>query len=126
MAKTLRCDDRPHVPQKDFYTVKDVATLLLTSEGKVRSLARRRNDPLPFRCFENSKRGMFISRPELAGRVKRNTILVMFRFSDGKDHDSVTARITTMMPDATAPCVQNKSDDVPRRFPHTARSRQHE
>lgn len=85
MAKTLEHDGRPYIPQKDSYTVKDVATLLLTSEGKIRSFARRTDDPLPFRCFESSKRGMFISRPELAGWVKRNTILVVFRFGNGKD-----------------------------------------
>lgn len=86
MAKTLEHDGRPHIPQKDFYTVKDVATLLLTNEGKIRSLAKRTDDPLPFRCFESPKRGMFISRPELAGWVKRNTILVVFRFGSGEDN----------------------------------------
>ena len=74
--------DRPHIPQKDFYTVQDVATLLMTSEGKVRELSRRKADPLPFRCFENSRRGMFIRRSELAAWVKRNTMLVVFRFED--------------------------------------------
>ena len=62
---------KPHIPQKDYYTVQDVATLLMTSEGKVPELARRKTDPLPFRCFENSHRGMFISRSELATWVKK-------------------------------------------------------
>lgn len=74
MAMTRAECDRPHIPQKDFYTVQDVATLLMTSEGKVRELSRRKADPLPFRCFENSRRGMFISRSELAAWVKRNTV----------------------------------------------------
>ncbi len=73
---------KPHIPQKDYYTVQDVATLLMTSEGKVPELARRKTDPLPFRCFENSHRGMFISRSELAAWVKKNTMLVVFRFED--------------------------------------------
>lgn len=64
----------PQVPIKDIYTVRDAAILLCTTEERVRELAAREEDPLPFRCFSDRSRGMFILRFEFADWVKRNTI----------------------------------------------------
>lgn len=65
-----------HVPQKDYYDVSDTAALLQIGRNKVYELAKRADDPLPFRRLLDSRRGMFIARQELSAWVTRNTILI--------------------------------------------------
>lgn len=78
-AMTNNKHTTPQIPMKDFYTVQDVAILLGTGVNRVRELANRKVDPLPFRCFAGIARGMFINRIDLADWVKRNTTLVSER-----------------------------------------------
>ncbi len=77
-----------HVPQKDYYTVGDAAELLQISSNKIYELVNRKHDPLPFRRLNETKRGMFIARPEFADWVKRNSVLVMLqKIEQGLKHD---------------------------------------
>lgn len=69
-------EPRRQVPQKDYYDVSDTAALLQISRNKVYELAKRADDPLPFRRLLDSRRGMFIVRQELAAWVTRNTVLI--------------------------------------------------
>lgn len=48
-----------HVPQKDFYSVSDAASLLQISKNKVYELANRGLDPLPFRRLTDMPHGSY-------------------------------------------------------------------
>ena len=77
----------PQVPIKDIYTVRDAAILLCTTEERVRELATREEDPLPFRCFPERSRGMFILRIEFSKWVLRNTISATDRRLKGRKNE---------------------------------------
>ena len=77
----------PQVPIKDIYTVRDAAILLCTTEERVRELATREEDPLPFRCFPDRSRGMFILRIEFSKWVLRNTISAKDRRLKGRKNE---------------------------------------
>ena len=78
----------PQIPVKDIYSVRDAAILLGTTEDRVRELASREVDPLPFRCFPDRMRGMFILRSEFAAWVKAHTMPVCQRKRGAARDDS--------------------------------------
>ena len=78
----------PQIPVKDIYSVRDAAILLGTTEDRVRELANRADDPLPFRCFPDRARGMFILRSEFAAWVKAHTMPVCQRKRRGAPNES--------------------------------------
>lgn len=78
----------PQIPVKDIYSVRDAAILLGTTEDRVRELASREIDPLPFRCFPDRMRGMFILRSEFAAWVKAHTMPVCQRKRGAARDDS--------------------------------------
>lgn len=63
----------PVIPE-DFYSVDEVARLLHISPDRVRSFAKRDNNPLPIRHFEKGARGSIIVRKELIDWVIENTV----------------------------------------------------
>lgn len=69
----------PQIPVKDIYSVRDAAILLGTTEDRIRELAARKEDPLPFRRLPDRTRGMFILRTEFAAWVVKNTVPVSIR-----------------------------------------------
>lgn len=77
----------PQIPIKDIYSVRDAAILLCTTEERVRELATREHDPLPFRCFSDRSRGMFVLRGEFADWIVRNTTLVNLRKLKGTKNE---------------------------------------
>ena len=77
----------PQIPVKDIYSVRDAAILLCTTEERVRELATREEDPLPFRCFSDRSRGMFVLRSEFSEWLMRNTIPANLRKLKGRKND---------------------------------------
>lgn len=67
------------VPIQDFYDVKEICSLVNIGKNRVYEYARRKDDPLPLRCFPGAKRGGFVFRDEFEGWVKRNSILTATR-----------------------------------------------
>lgn len=63
-----------YVPPQDVYTVGEAATLLHVSPDRLRSFARRDNDPFPIRRFLNGARGSFVLREELLDWLVENTV----------------------------------------------------
>lgn len=63
-----------YVPPQDVYTVSEAATLLHVSPDRLRSFAKRDNDPFPIRHFANGARGSFILREELLVWLTENTV----------------------------------------------------
>lgn len=63
-----------YVPPQDVYTVDEVARLLHVSPDRLRSFAKRDNNPFPIRRFCNGARGSFILRSELIDWLVKNTV----------------------------------------------------
>lgn len=64
------------VPIKDYYTVEEVAHMLHVHVTRVRALAVRSDDPMPFRRFPGQLRGAFINRDDLIAWIDAHTVLV--------------------------------------------------
>lgn len=65
---------REYVIPHDVYSVDEVARLLHISPDRVRSFAKRDNDPLPIRRFKGGARGSFVLRGELIDWLVESTI----------------------------------------------------
>ena len=63
-----------YVPPQDVYTVNEVALLLHVSPDRLRSFAKRDNDPFPIRHFRNGARGSFVLRGELIAWLTKSTV----------------------------------------------------
>ena len=62
---------------KEYYTIREVARLLGVDVKRIRSLASRPDDPMPFRCFKGQRRNGFIYREDLISWIEENTVLLV-------------------------------------------------
>ena len=68
--------DRPHIPQKDFYTVQDiysaaeVARLLGVKPIKIYHYAKDAMNPPPLKKWCNGSRGSFVIQKELIDYIR--------------------------------------------------------
>lgn len=69
----LRQIDEPILLQ-DVYSVNQAARLLHISPDRLRSFAKRDNNPFPLRYFKNGARGSFVLRDEFIGWLKSETV----------------------------------------------------
>ena len=76
---TTNRNTSPQIPIKDIYSMDDVRAMLHVSERRIREFISRLDDPLPFRCLQDSKRGMFIECCEFREWVMRNTVFASVR-----------------------------------------------
>ncbi|NLD87300.1 MAG: helix-turn-helix domain-containing protein [Clostridiales bacterium] len=67
------------VPIQDFYDIREICSLVNIGVNRVYEYAKRKDDPLPLRCFPGTKRGAFVFRNEFEEWVKRNSILIVTR-----------------------------------------------
>lgn len=65
---------KEYVIPQDVYSVDEVARLLHISPDRVRSFAKRDNDPLPIRHFKGGARGSLVLRDELIDWLVKNTV----------------------------------------------------
>lgn len=73
MCEQCRMASSSSIPPKEYYSLAETARLLHVHVRRIRELATRREDPLPFRRFPGQQRGAFIHREDLRTWLERNT-----------------------------------------------------
>lgn len=61
---------------EEYYSMAETARLLHVHVRRIRELAARRDDPIPFRCFPGQQRGGFVHHDDLRDWIERNTVLL--------------------------------------------------